>query len=105
MVDQRRQFYRRIISPRFNLSLSFNEVAQASHVAIAMAAVGIADGRFHTVLAKLISSSVVVLFATAKEFWFDKNYEDPITRGSDFQDWSYYVVGVAAALIMLWGSK
>lgn len=100
----RRQLYARLTSPRLGLSLSFDEVAQASHVAIAAAVVGLASARFHTTLAKFIGSMVVILFATVKEFWFDKTYEDPVTRGSDFEDWSYYLVGMTAALLILWGN-
>jgi hypothetical protein len=39
-----------------------------------------------------------------KEFWWDENYEDAATRGSNLEDWSYYVAGAAVALLILWGN-
>ena len=105
MTDtKRKQLYARVTSPRVGLSLSLNEVAQASHVAIAAAVVGLSSARFHTMLAKLVGAAVIVAFASIKEFWFDKRFEDAVTRGSDLEDFSYYVLGAVAALLILWGN-
>lgn len=38
------------------------------------------------------------LVTGVKEFWYDQNYEDPATRGSNLLDFSMYQVGAYAAL-------
>ena len=85
------------------VSLSLDEVAQASHVAIGAAVVGLTSARFHG-NSKYIAAIIVVLLAAVKEFWWDENYEDAATRGSNLEDWSYYVAGAAVALLILWGN-
>jgi predicted MFS family arabinose efflux permease len=98
-----RQLYQRLVKPQPQISLSLNEVAQASHVAIGAAIVGLTSARFHGP-SKYIAAGIVVVLAAVKEFWFDQNFEDAVTRGSNFEDWSYYVAGSAAALLILWGN-
>ena len=97
-----RQLYRRLLSPQTQISLSLNEVAQASHVAIAAAIVSLSSARFHG-HAKYIAAVIVILTAAIKEFYFDQRYEDAATRGSNLEDWSYYIAGVIVALLILWG--
>lgn len=98
--------YLRLVKPQLSVSLSLNEVAQASHVAIGAAVVALAAARFpsNAPLAKFIGTAIVVVWALVKEFWFDKNFEDAVTRGSDIEDFLYYIVGATAALLILWGS-
>lgn len=98
-----RQLYNRLMKPELQISLTLDEVAQGSHVAIAAAVVGLCSARWHGP-SKYIAAIVVVLLAALKEFWFDRKYEDAATRGSDVEDWSYYVVGTALALLVLWGN-
>lgn len=103
-MTPRKQLYSRLTSPTPSLSLSYDEIAQASHVAIAFAVVAYACARFvgHP-NAKYIAAAIVVAGAAIKEFWWDRTYETPATRGSDLEDWSYYVCGVVVALLTLWG--
>jgi 1,4-dihydroxy-2-naphthoate octaprenyltransferase len=103
MTKQLKQLYARLIKPQTQIALSLDEVAQASHVAIAAAVVGLVSARWHG-QSKFIAAVLVVILAAVKEFWFDKNYEDAATRGSDFEDWSYYCVGAIVALLILWGA-
>lgn len=83
------------------LELNFDEVSQASHVflgaLIVMACV--AKGLYHP---QLIGSLIAIVWAALKEFYFDHFYEDPVTRGSDLEDFIYYCVGVLAANVFLW---
>jgi hypothetical protein len=46
-----------------------------------------------------------VLFAAVKEFWYDHTYESPQTRGSDLEDFLFYVLGAAAELLILIGTR
>ncbi len=39
--------------------------------------------------------------AAVKEFWYDQNYENAATRGSNFLDWSMYSLGGVAAFCVL----
>ena len=84
-----------------NAAASLSAIGQASVVCVAVAA-----ARFpsNAPLAKFIGTAIVVVWALVKEFWFDKNFEDAVTRGSDIEDFLYYIVGATAALLILWGS-
>lgn len=99
-----RQLYKRIVKPQTQISLSLDEVAQASHVAIGAAVVALTSARFHGP-SKYIAAGIVVALAAVKEFWFDQNFEDAVTRGSNLEDWSYYVLGCVVALLILWGNS
>lgn len=87
-----------------SLTLSFNEVAQASHVFIAAWAVATSQLIWHG-NAKFWASLGVMLFAAVKEFWYDHTYESPETRGSDLEDFLFYALGVAAELLILAGRR
>ena len=41
---------------------------------------------------------VCVVYAALHEFWYDPRYENPVTRGSDLEDFLFLVAGVAAAV-------
>ena len=97
------QLYARLLKPQTQIALSLDEVAQASHVAIAAAVVGLTSARWHGP-SKYFAALIVVGLAALKEFWFDQNFEDAATRGSNLEDWSYYVAGSVAALLILWGA-
>lgn len=97
------RLYARLVKPETQISLSLDEVAQASHVAIAAAIVGLTAARFHGHW-KYFAAMIVIGLAALKEFWFDQHYEDAATRGSNLEDWSYYVLGTALALLILWGN-
>jgi len=83
-----------------SLTLSFNEVAQASHFFIAAWAVATSEAIWHG-KARLWAALGVVVFAAVKEFWYDHTYEAPATRGSDLEDFLFYALGVAAELLIL----
>lgn len=86
------------------LTLSFNEVAQASHFFIAAWAVGTSQAIWRG-NAKFWACLGIVLFAAIKEFWYDHTYESPETRGSDLEDFLFYVLGAAAQLVILIGKR
>lgn len=50
----------------------------------------------------LTGSFVGTAFAVVKEFVWDQNIEDPATRGSNLQDFSFYILGIAIANVVLW---
>ncbi len=81
------------------LTLTFNEVAQASHFFIAGWAIATAQGLWHG-YAKYWAAAVVVAFAAVKEFWYDHTYESPQTRGSDLEDFLFYALGSAVELLI-----
>jgi hypothetical protein len=87
-----------------SLTLSFNEVAQASHVFIAAWAVATSQLIWHG-NAKYWASLGVLAFAAAKEFWYDHTYESPETRGSDLEDFLFYALGAAVELVILIGRR
>jgi len=41
--------------------------------------------------------------AAIKEFWYDHNYENPATRGSDLLDFSIYTLGALIGVSALFG--
>jgi hypothetical protein len=87
-----------------SLTLSFNEVAQASHVFIAAWAVATSQLIWRG-NAKYWASLGVLLFAAVKEFWYDHTYETPQTRGSDLEDFLFYALGTGAELLFLIGRR
>jgi hypothetical protein len=87
-----------------SLTLTFNEVAQASHFFIAAWAIGTSEAIWRG-NAKFWACLGVVFFAAVKEFWYDHTYESPQTRGSDLEDFLFYVLGAAAELLILIGTR
>ena len=40
-----------------------------------------------------------VAYAAVHEFWYDPRYENPVTRGSDLEDFLFLAAGGAAAVV------
>jgi len=51
---------------------------------------------------RIIGSLLGVVFAGLKEFIWDQEMESPAVRGSNLRDFSFYIVGITAANIVLW---
>lgn len=83
------------IDPKF-----FNQVSQVAHFFVGSSVV------LGTLL--LFSLDTLVLYvlpaffiATAiKEFWYDRNYENTVTRGSDLEDFLFYQLGAISSLLL-----
>lgn len=51
----------------------------------------------------------MVLFASLKEFWYDENYETADERGSNLEDWGFYMIGTVVGIglyklkVYVWG--
>jgi hypothetical protein len=41
-----------------------------------------------------------ILYASLKEFWYDQNYETEEQRGSNLEDWGFYMIGLVSALLL-----
>ena len=46
----------------------------------------------------------LVVFASVKEFWYDTNYETSDERGNGWEDFGFYMVGMAIGIV-LWEIK
>jgi hypothetical protein len=57
---------------------------------------------FHVHHWLIISIVGVMLSAAVKEFYIDQNYEDAATRGSNLEDFSFYIVGLAIGIFVCW---
>jgi hypothetical protein len=51
---------------------------------------------------QLVGSFIGLVYAAVKEFVWDQDMEDAVTRGSNWVDFAFYAVGIAAANIILW---
>jgi hypothetical protein len=82
-----------------SVHLSMNQVAQTLHVTLGMLFVLIPVAmNWHD--PRLIGTSVGLLFALIKEFWWDLKYEDEGTSGGlsgSRQDFIYYCTGILVA--------
>ena len=90
-----------VIDPSF-----FYEVAQFAHTGMAgLIYLGIAHIAQKHDLFKwswyLALVTLGVAAAGVKEFWYDKNYENAATRGSDFEDFSFYCLGIIIAIAVI----
>jgi hypothetical protein len=91
-----------VIDPAF-----FNEVAQFAHAGVACSiylSIGYIAEK-HSVFSWLWYGILIltgVVAAGVKEFWYDANFENQATRGSDLEDFSFYVLGIVIAVIVLW---
>jgi hypothetical protein len=47
-------------------------------------------------------SFIGLVYATVKEFVWDQEMEDAVTRGSNWVDFSFYMIGIAVANVILW---
>jgi hypothetical protein len=79
------------------LNLTFNEEAQFSHIVLAALIIV----WFTFIGHPLLGLFVAVSFAALKEFIYDHYYEDAVTRGSDWQDFAYYLVGTGLGEILV----
>ncbi len=79
---------------------TFNFVSQAAHVSSAAFLVS-ACGRWGW-KGLLFGSAGMLLWATAKEFWYDYEFESPAVRGSSLLDWSMYVAGTILGVLAGW---
>lgn len=78
------------IDPKF-----FNMVAQNAHMlagsTLAFATILLAPHWFFEV------EFLFIVLTAIKEFWYDQNYENVMTRGSNLNDWLHYQIGWFAA--------
>jgi hypothetical protein len=79
------------------LHLTFNEEAQFSHVVLAALIIVWFAFIGHSFLGVFLAVS----FGALKEFIYDHYYEDAETRGSDWQDFVYYLVGTGLGIILV----
>ena len=83
-----------VIDPKF-----FNLVSQIAHF-FTTYAVTFTVGKFLGWRGIAVAGAILVIYAAAHEFWYDPKYENPLTRGSDLEDFLFLVGGVAVACIM-----
>jgi hypothetical protein len=90
-----------VIDPKF-----FNEVAQFAHAGVAgliyLSLAHIAM-KFDLFKWSWYGALIVIGVAAAgvKEFWYDPHYENVATRGSDFEDFAFYLVGILIAVAVI----
>jgi hypothetical protein len=53
----------------------------------------------------LFPAGAAIIFAAIKEFWFDIHFETPATMKSGLKDFSFYMIGVGAALGLFYLSR
>jgi len=77
----------------------FNQVSQYAHF-FAAATVYLTIGRFshHWALYML---PVGIGLAAWKEFWWDSHKENAATRGSDLEDFSFYMLGILFGMLIV----
>lgn len=84
------------------VSFSFDAEAQYSHFVTAMLGVLGPIALFHC---RWEWGAIgVAVFATFKEFWFDRYHETPEVSGGpkgDRKDFEFYLGGIAAALLLI----
>lgn len=81
-----------VIDPKF-----FNFVSQVAHF-FTTCAIVLTFSRFWHWKGIAVAAPLCVVYAAIHEFWFDPRYENPVTRGSDVEDFVFLVAGVAAAV-------
>jgi hypothetical protein len=77
---------------------SFNAISQYAHALageVIVFHVGISYGWKSALIAAVVVSSL----AAIEEFWFDQNYEDAATRGSNLEDWLFWNLGAWVGFI------
>ena len=84
------------IDPKF-----FNQVAQNAHM-LGGAVIGLLALLFlpHSLVFIILGFAVVT---GVKEFWYDQNYENATTRGSNLNDWIHYQIGWMATGSLYYG--
>ena len=81
-----------VIDPKF-----FNFVAQVAHF-FATYGIVFTFGKFWHWTGIAVAATLCVVYAAVHEFWYDPRYENPVTRGSDLEDFLFLTAGVAAAV-------
>jgi hypothetical protein len=91
-----------VIDPAF-----FYEVSQFAHAGVAgliylsIGHIAQKHNFFHWYwYGALIGLGVVA--AAVKEFYYDPRFENEATRGSDLEDFSFYMLGILISQIVLW---
>lgn len=79
----------------------FEFVSQVAHFASTFAITFVALTAYNWV-GGLLSAAAVLAYATWHEFWYDPRYENTITRGSDWEDWSFLMLGPVMAAGVHW---
>jgi hypothetical protein len=79
---------------------TFNLISQLGHFAGGLAVV-FGSYSFWGWHGALISILVLAGLVAIKEFWWDNKYESVEVRGSNFLDWSMWMVGAAVALVLV----
>lgn len=83
-----------LIDPKF-----FNQVSQVAHLFVGSSMV-LASILFFSMDALIYSFPTFILLTGIKEFWYDRNYENSATRGSDLEDFLFYQLGAVSALLL-----
>jgi hypothetical protein len=81
-----------VIDPKF-----FNFVAQIAHFFTTYGIV-LTFAKFWHWTGIAIAAPACIVYAAVHEFWYDPRYENPVTRGSDAEDFVFLVAGIAAAV-------
>lgn len=83
-----------VIDPKF-----FNFVAQIAHF-FATYGIVLTLGKLWHWTGIAVGAALCVVYAAVHEFWYDPRYENPVTRGSDLEDFLFLVAGVAGAVVV-----
>ena len=83
-----------VIDPKF-----FNFVSQIAHF-FATYGIVLTLGKFWHWTGIAVGAALCVVYAAVHEFWYDPRYENPVTRGSDLEDFLFLVAGVAGAVVV-----
>ena len=76
----------------------FNEVAQLGHFAGGLAVIWGSIVLFGSGSVWWAFGTLAVV-AGVKEFWWDQHHESAVVRGSNFEDWSFYMLGATGAIV------
>jgi len=76
----------------------FNEVAQLGHFAAGLAVIWGSIVLFGSGSVWWAFGTLAVV-AGVKEFWWDQHHESAVVRGSNFEDWSFYMLGATGAIV------
>jgi hypothetical protein len=94
-----------------NLNPSFDSVAQTAHAAIGagiFVAIPVALWAIHPQWnfcyghPKLVGNFIGHVYAAIKEFVWDEDMEDAVTRGSNWRDFIFYCSGMWTTDLILW---
>ena|SRR6202035_1267251 len=58
----------------------------------------------HFYLGLVLGFSICLIYAIVHEFWYDVRFESPITRGSDWRDFGFLLVGSLSAVGLLFSA-